>query len=223
MAMNFSTKRVQIDKAKTLMVGIIAGAAFIVVFSLVVSKALLSQRGYQSRVIKEQEAAVKQLRENIKNVEQLTAAYKQFVEQPTNVLSGNSSGQGDRDGDNAKIILDALPSKYDFPALTTSLEKILTDRKFKITDITGIDDEVAQINAQNSAAPTPVEIPYGFKVTGSYDSVKDLMDILQRSIRPFKVQKLVLDGTNSSLNLDVTALTYYLPEKQLNFQTKEVQ
>ncbi len=223
MAMNFSAKRVQIDKAKTLMVGIIAGAAFIVVFSLIVSKALLSQRGYQSRVIKEQEAAVKQLRENIKNVEQLTAAYKQFVEQPTNVLSGNSSGQGDRDGDNAKIILDALPSKYDFPALTTSLEKILTDRKFKITDITGIDDEVAQINAQNSAAPTPVEIPYGFKVTGSYDSVKDLMDILQRSIRPFKVQKLVLDGTNSSLNLDVTALTYYLPEKQLNFQTKEVQ
>ncbi len=222
MAVNFSTKRVQIDRAKAVMVGTIAGAVFIVVFSLVASKALLSQRSYQSRVIKEQEKAVKQLRDNIKNVDQLATSYKQFVNQPTNVLGGNTAGQGDRDGDNAKIILDALPSKYDFPAVATSLEKILIDRKFKITNIIGTDDEVAQFSAQSTSTPEPVEIPFGFTVTGSYDSVQALMDILQRSIRPINVQKITLEGTNNSIDLNLTALTYYLPEKQLNFPTKDV-
>ena len=120
-----SSKRLQIDKANASMVAFLAVAAFIAVFSLVASKALLSQRSYQSRVIAEKKKALTQLKTNNQAATELVAAYKSFVAAPENIIAGSASGSGDRDGDNAKIVLDALPSKYDFPALVTSIEKIL--------------------------------------------------------------------------------------------------
>lgn len=222
-ALSFSTKRVQIDKAKTVVVGSVAAASFIVIFSIIASKALLSQRSYQSRVIAKQEKAVKQLRENIKAVDQLETSYKQFINQPNNILGGNPAGQGEKDGDNARIILDALPSKYDFPALTTSLEKILTSKNLKIEAITGTDDEVNQDNQTNSGVTSaPVEMPFKFTVTGTYDSIQSLIDTLQHSIRPLNVQTIGFSGKNSQLRLELGGTTYYLPEKQLTFPTEEV-
>lgn len=221
--MQFSGKRMQIDRAKAITVGSVGTAVFLVIFSFIGSKALLSQRGYQSRVTKEQEKAVKQLRENIKATEQLDSSYKTFVGQSTNVLGGNSSGQGDKDGNNAKIILNALPSKYDFPALATSLEKILIDRSFKIESISGTDDEVAQsASTLPNGNQVPVEIPFRFSVKGSYDSLQSLVDVLERSIRPFNIRSMSLSGKNSTMQIDIDATTYYLPEKQLNFPTKVV-
>lgn len=222
MAVKFSPKQLQIDKAKAFVVGSVGVTVFLVIFTVFVSKALLSQRAYQSRVIKEQEKAVRQLSENKKAVEQLGTSYKQFVEQPNNVIGGNSSGSGDRDGDNARIILDALPSKYDFPALASSLDKILNDQKFKVSSFSGIDDEIAQ-NTGKSGTPTPVEIPFTFSVGGSYSSVQGLIDTLDRSIRPIKIQNMTLAGKSSDLQLTMSAVTYYLPEKELTFPTKEVQ
>jgi hypothetical protein len=143
-SLNFSTKRLQINKASATMVLPLTIASFITVFSLVATRALLSQRSYQSRVISEKEKAKKQLKENIVEVEKLRAQYKGFADAPTNVLGGDPRGAGEKDGDNARIVLDALPSKYDFPALATSLEKLLTNGGYKIESIAGSDDELNQ-------------------------------------------------------------------------------
>lgn len=204
------------------MIGVIAGAAFLVIFSLIASRALLSQRAYQSRVIAEKEIAVRQLRENLQAVEQLTVSYQEFVGAPENVLGGNPAGRGDKDGDNAKIVLDALPSKYDFPALTTSLEKILTNPGYKIENIDGQDDELNQ--KDNSSSPTPevVEMPYEVAVTGSYPAVQDVVKVMERSIRPFHIQTLELTGNESDIRLMIQAKTYYQPEKNVNITTKVV-
>ena len=149
---NRSVKHVQIDKANSRMVAIVAMAAFVVVFSLVASRALLGQRSYQARVIAGKQKAVKQLKDNITSVDSLVKSYSVFVSSSTNVLGGNSTGTGAQDGDNAKLVLDALPSQYDFPALATSLEKILTSKNYKINSITGTDDEIKQ---QNKTKPKP--------------------------------------------------------------------
>ena len=76
---------------------------------MVASRALWSQRGYQSRVISEKEKAVSQLESNIAATNQLAISYNAFVSTPDNVIGGNPNGTGDRDGNNAKIVLDALP------------------------------------------------------------------------------------------------------------------
>jgi hypothetical protein len=221
MARSFmSGKRLQIDKANSTVVAFVAVAAFVTIFSLVASKALLSQRSYQSRVIKEKTKALNQLKANNEAAQKLVESYKGFVGEPTNIIAGSSSGTGDRDGDNARIVLDALPSKYDFPALATSLEKILTDQNYTITAITGVDDELNQ--AAQAAGTEPVEMPFQVGVTGTFDSIQSLVNVFERSIRPIYISRIDLNGSDNQLNVNISAKTYYLPEKTITITTKEI-
>jgi hypothetical protein len=224
MAKLISSRRLQIDKANATMVIIVAAAAFVTIFSLFASKALISQRNYQARVIGEKKKALAQLKTNNENVSKLVSSYTDFVSPTTNIIGGNTTGSGDRDGDNAKIVLDALPSKYDFPALATSLEKLLTtNRRYQINSIAGSDDEVAQL-AKNSATgtPTPIEMPFQISVTSDFSGLKDLMNILASSIRPINISQLSLSGNDAALTVNITARTYYQPSKSVNITTKVV-
>lgn len=221
MANQTSAKRIQINKANTTMVAVVAISAFIVAFSFVASRALWIRRSYQNRVIAAKEQAADQLAANIAAADELKTAYQAFVSTPENVIGGSSSGTGARDGDNAKIILDALPSKYDFPALATSMENILKNKNYKIENISGSDDEIAQAAAEGLDS-VPVEMPFEISATGDFKSIEDLMSILQRSIRPIRVQTVELTGNNSELTATVNAVTYYQPEKTLNIKTKVV-
>lgn len=216
------SKRVQINKSQATMITIVAVAAFIIVFSLVSAKALLQQRSYQAKVIAKQETARDQLNANKEAVDQLVIAYKDFTSTPENVIGGNPAGSGDRDGDNAKIVLDALPSKYDFPAVASSLEKIFNEKNFTIESITGTDDEAAQSANQATTTPQPIEIPFDFKVTSSYTSVLDLINVFERSIRPFEVQNLVLSGSSGEMKVEMKAKTYYQPVKSLDIKKETV-
>lgn len=227
MASNTPTmgKRALIDKANSTMVIAIAVAGFLVVFALFASKALLSQRSYQSRVIGKKEAAVDQLKANQEAVDKLAVNYKAFVETQDNVIGGNPNGSGDRDGNNAKIVLDAMPSKYDFPAFITSVEKLLKTKNFELTSVGGTDDEVTQTGTQDNAPDAPVEIPFQFSTeVGSYNRVKDALSLLEQSIRPISVRKLTITGggPGSPITMQTEAVSYYLGAKGVTV-TKETQ
>ena len=215
------SRKIQIDKAQALMVGTIAGTVFVTVFSLVSVRALWQQRTYQAKVISQKQKTRDTLKKNLVTVQDLVNSYKQFVGSSTNIIGGNPAGTGERDGDNARIVLDALPSKYDFPALTTSLEKILTEKNFKIDGIDGVDDEVAQAAAA-STSKAPVPVPFQLGVSGSYSSIQDLIKTLERSIRPFNVRKLSLSGGASDMKVSIDGQTYYLPEKVFTIQKKVI-
>lgn len=216
-----STKRLQINKANATMVAVVSAAAFISVFSLIGAKTLLSQRSYQARVISEKKKALKQLKANNIAATQLISSYQVFVGTPDNVIGGTATGTGDKDGDNAKIILDALPSKYDFPALATSIEKILLSKNHKINAISGTDDELAQ-SGDADAVPVAVEMPFEINVSANFASAQELVDILQRSIRPIKIDKLSFSGSDNTLIVNITARTYYQPSKSVQITTKVV-
>jgi hypothetical protein len=220
--LTLSTKRLQINQANLTIVVVTAVAAFITIFSAVAAKALIAQHSYQAKVIAKKEVAKKQLRSNLTAVNNLLISYQQFVAQPDNIIGGTASGQGDRDGDNTKIILDALPSKYDFPAVATSLEKLITDKNAKIIQITGTDDELNQQSTEPSGAPQPVDIPFEINIESSYATTQDIIGVFERSVRPFKVSALTLTGKDGALVLDLKAKTYYQPEKALNIKTEVV-
>ena len=118
------TKRALIGKANSSMVAATTVAAFILVFTLVAGKSLISQMSYQNRVISTKKTALTQLKEDLSARDSLQSSYNSFVAQNPNVLGGDPQGTGSKDGDNATLIIDALPSNYDFPALTTSLETV---------------------------------------------------------------------------------------------------
>lgn len=216
-----SLKRLGVDKTNSRIVLVTAGAAFLVVFFVVASVALFSQLTYQNHIISAKKQAVAQLKKNITARDSIVASYRTFASQPINFIGGSAAGNGPRDGNNAKIVLDALPSKYDFPALASSLEKMASDQKVSINSMTGTDDEVAQAN-QASNNPSPVEMPFQITVTGSYGAVKQLVDAFEHSIRPIQIGSMQVTGDQSQLTLNVTAKTYYQPEKTLNIRTKVI-
>ena len=222
--LDFSTKRLAIGRASTQIVAIVGAAAFITIFCLVAGHAVWSQNAYQGRVIKATTEAHKQLVANAQSFTNLQAAYQAFNDTSTNALGGSSTGSGNNDGDNTKLILDALPSSYDFPALTSSVEKILNAGNFTISSITGTDDQVAQQSNSASPKPQPVSMPFSFTVTNaSYGSIQQLVTVLQQSIRPIQIDSLTLSGETNNMQITVNAHTYYQPGKSLGITKKVIQ
>ena len=217
---NTSLKHVQIDKANSTVVIAVAIAAFVIVFTGFASNALLTQRNYQSRVIEEKEIARDQLQENIQAAEDLQRSYQAFVSTPQNIIGGTSDSDGPRGGDNARIVLDALPSSYDFPALVTSIEGLLAREDVGVNAISGTDEELSQ---RDISGDSPIEMPFSISVTGNYDSIQSLIDALERSIRPFNIRSYEVAGTDDSLRLELQADTYFQPEKQFEVESRMVQ
>lgn len=225
--LQLSTKHLQITKAQKRTLVTIGVASFLTIFSLVASNALLGQLRYQNRVMAEKKQALTNLKDNIKVATALQESYKKFTDTNENIIGGNPKGNGDRDGDNAKIVLDALPSQYDFPALATSLEKLpslstAADKNIKVDNITGSDDEIAQSKSSTTPKPQPVPIPFQLGVSGSYASMQGFIETLQRSIRPFTIQSMSLSGNDAQMKVTIKAETYYQPQKNLSVTTKVI-
>jgi len=220
-----STKKIQIDKANSMVVAVVGVSAFLVAFSLVSIKSLLARRSYQAKVISAQEKARDTLTGNINAVNDLKIRYNEFTSRTENIIKGSSVGSGPRDGDNARIILDALPSKYDYPALASSLEKILLDKGYKIDSISGVDQEVTQNGANAAAVQQAVDMPFTVAAVGSYKGMVDLLVTFRKSIRPLYIQKLSFDagGEVDSVKLSIEGKTYYQPERTLNITEEVVQ
>ena len=157
-----------------------------------------------------------QLKTDIATSDQLKKHYQAFNATSQNAIGGNPDGTGSQDGNNAKIVLDALPTNYDFPGLTTSLEALLGSQNVKIDSISGTDDEVAQSGNQSSASPQPVPIPFSVSVGGDYTGIQNVIKAFERSIRPMQIQTLDLSGAQGQLSMNITAQTYYQPAKSLN-------
>ena len=217
-----SIKRNLISKANTTIVAVTAGACFIVVFSLVASLTLVDQFKYQNKVISSKRHARDVLKDDIAATKELTTSYQAFTSTTQNVLGGDPNGQGAQDGNNAKIILDALPAKYDFPALATSLEKILKSQQVTIRSISGTDDSLNSANTSVSTTPSAIAMPFKVTVSGTYENVQGVVKALERSIRPIEVQQLSVTGAQNDLTLEITAETYYQPGKDLNIRMQVV-
>jgi Tfp pilus assembly protein PilO len=217
-----SVKRLQIDKSQSTMLITAAIAGFFLAFMLVGGKVLVDQIKYQNKVIGQKKVAVDQLRTNVQATTSLQNSYKAFVSTSQNVIGGNPQGGGAKDGDNAKIILDALPSKYDFPALASSLEKLITDQGLSIDTISGSDDELAQAEKESSPSPEPVAMPFQVSGTGTYASVQKLITSFNQSVRPFQMQTVEINGGQTNMSVSIDAQTFYQPAKNFNITKKVV-
>lgn len=215
-----SLRQLAINKDNTVIALAVGLASFIVVFSLIASHSLLEQRSYQAKVIGKKKVALKQLKANAEEVEKLKTSYRAFADSQENVLGGSSTGTGDRDGDNPRLILDALPSKYDYPALATSLEKIF--KPHNLESVTGTDEEIAQSEVVSEGTPQPVEMPFAVTVNGSAQSSKEILQLLERSIRPVQIQKLSMTGSSSQLKININGKTYYQPQTVFDVRTETV-
>jgi hypothetical protein len=217
-----SIKHTLVAKSNSTIVAVTSGACFVVVFCVIASGSLIGQLSYQNRVISADNSALVQLKADLKASSNLENSYNAFINTPTNIIGGNPTGSGPQDGSNAKIILDALPSNYDYPALASSLQNILGSQGVQIQDISGT-DEGTSAGDQSSASPSPQPMPFSITVEGNYTAIQNVINAFEHSIRPFQIQTMELSGDQSSLTLDLTAQTYWQPAKNLNIGTKVIQ
>ena len=218
--MNVSLKHVQIDKANTVVVAAVAIAAFVLVITSFAVIALLDLRSYQAQVIKEKEATRDLLESNLVAAEELQRSYQQFNQAPVNVIGGISDGDGQNDGSNARIVLDALPSSYDFPALITGIERILVNAAVSILDISGTDEE---IESRDLGGAEPIAMPFSFEITTNYDSLRSLFDTLEQSTRPYSIDSFEMRGDDDDLTFEVRARSYFKPGITFELGEKVVQ
>jgi len=219
---NESLKKLALSKANVQIIAVSAAAAFITVFCLVTANYLLGIRSYQSKIISADNIAYSQLKTDVIAKNTLDSSYQAFVRQSPNVLGTNNVNTPGYTYNNATIILDALPSRYDFPAVVTSIDKMLQNGNFNVTSIGGTDVSASTSNTPESN-PQPVSIPFSFTINqATYQSLQSLFSILQSSIRPMVVDSVNLSGQDSNLSINVSAHTYFQPAKLFSIGTETI-
>ncbi len=221
--MDIVPKRLALSKANAQMVIIISVAAFITVFCLVAAKSILGLTSYQSRVIQAQDKAINQLNTNLNNFSSLNRQYNNFVANSTNIIGGQINSSANNGGNNSKIILDALPPGYDFPALVSSIEGILTNQGLDITGISGTDNQLTEQSNTSSPNPTPVSMPFSFTISNvNYQQIGSLLNDLQKSVRPIAIDNISVNGGGNNINLTIEAHTYFQPAKSLGITEQAI-
>jgi hypothetical protein len=202
-------KFIQIDKdlkATTIAIGI---ACFALLFAILSIDTLFSQMNLQNNIISSQKTAYNNLILDKHSIKSLLKSYSNFVNKPVNVIGGNPQTNTGNNGDNAKIVLDALPSSYDYPALLSSIQNLLSSTGVTINNISGSDNPPASSSGSGTSSPQAMSI--SFSVTAPLSGIQLVFSNLEHSIRPFQVQNMEISGDQSNLTLQITAQTYYQP------------
>ncbi len=222
-----SVKHEIIDKDNTNTVIAVAAATFVVVFCLFAARALFSQSLYHGRVISEKEKALTQLRTNQQELSTLEASYSTFNGQSTNILGGSSTGAGTLDGNNAQIVLDALPNAYDYIGLSSSFEQLLRDGGYTIESIGGSEQgglsDATTTATTGSSSSVATEIPYSLSFIASTERTQDFIQTLERSIRPIYVDAIQIQAGENTLLTGLTLRTFYADEKSFTLGSTEVE
>jgi Tfp pilus assembly protein PilO len=199
-----TSRRSLVDKGNRAMFVSVITASIALSVSIVLFRTFSDQRAYNSRVIEAKEKARNTLIKNEKAAKKLS---QDFVELEKNPLA------------NSKLALNALPTKYDFPAVAASIEKIVLDGGYKLESFRG-SDSVKDV--QESSSPEPKEISFQVEISGNYEAIKKFTDDLLRSIRPFRIDKMEISGVDNKMKANYKITTYYQPPVVLEFPTKVV-
>jgi Pilus assembly protein, PilO len=215
--LEFTTKQTLVDKDNTFILFLLATTSAVTIFCLVSANSLYAKMNYQNKVIGIKNNAANQLDSNYNASQNLTSSYQKFQAQSVPVKGVQS---------NAVMVLDALPSKYDFPALFTSLSARMLSDKLIEKNLTATDNQVNAL--QSSPDPKLVAMPFSISGEGSIMSIESYISDLENSIRPMVISNIVIDigqttGSSQSIpKLDIKATTYYQPEKTFKIVNKTV-
>jgi hypothetical protein len=178
---------------------------------------------YQSKGITAKQSSLLKLQNDVSAENNLVTSYQSFIDSPNNIIGGSSTGNGANDGNNAQVILDALPSQYDFPALVTSMNALLSNQQgATIQSISGSDEVLSQPTSGSSTS-SPVIMPFTVAVSGTYQGIQNVVNALQNSIRPLQIQTFSLTGNQSNLTSSIALQTYYQPAIKFNLSTVGIQ
>lgn len=190
------------DQQKTILV--LAIGILLILLGFIAARHYWSVRSYNSKVISEAESARDQAVSNQEAIKSLQSSL-------SNLEAGDFT---------SKEVLDALPSKYDYPALFTSVDKIVLQNGLNLASYSH--DDISATAESEASLPAPVELPLSISVEGSYANLQKLIDQLEKSIRPFQVTHITISGANDKMRASIEMSTYYQPSESENKISTEV-
>lgn len=214
-SLNISTKHIQIKKAASTVFAAVAVASIVISFSIVFLNILWQTSQYNSRVHNAQERVRDTLKANLAAVDDLRASFSNLE------IGAPLVPKQPADKKNSEVVLDALPSKFDYPALVSAVSNLAEQTDVDLRTFQG--NDLGEGAVQKTNKPTTIEIPIDIGVEGSYESIKKFLKGIEDSIRPFKVVTVDIAGTDSQLRVNVSMVTYYQPAFDLELTTQEVQ
>lgn len=220
-------KRQQISRANRMMFLWIAGVSAVVGVALVLGVFLVQRILFGEKVIAEKNKTVSILQKNLKNVDTLRDNIR--VLNTNEALSSTKLKDSDTP---IQSVLDALPADANPTALASSLQTRL------LTGVPGITIETINVDSTGGtaggtvAAPVPTvgsvtsnQIGFNFSVSTSstsYDSLRQVLEQIERSIRPFNITSVDIEGQGTKVVLTATGVSYYEPAQTIQLSQKVV-
>lgn len=215
-------KRAQIDSANKQMFIWVAIAAVVVSASIVVAVNFVQQIVYQMKVNGKLGETAQILQDDIGKIDSLkTEVNKLNTNQNLNLPKLKAD-----DSTPFQVVLDALPTSDDRVSLGASLQsKILAASGVTVESIGVSGDQTAAAPAATDATatdgtsasntstkPTAQPITFSVTISGGYDTVKQAILDIERTIRPMTITSLDLQGTDQNLQATIAITTYFVPK-----------
>lgn len=220
-------KRQQIAKANRTMFMWVAAVSVIVGFAAVGSIFLGQKIAFNQKVINEKNKTVSILTNNNKVVGDLEDSIRLL---DTN--EGLNSVKAKSDDKALQVILDALPADANSLALGSSLQDKLiaginglTLESVNIDQVAGVGVSSDQNVQQTTVAPadgTTNKITFRLVVSGDANSLKQLLDRFEHSIRVIDITNLSLEQSNDKLTMSIEAGAFYEPARVIELKDKVV-
>lgn len=176
-----------------------------VILSFVAGRALFGQIVLNSKVISKKSIAADQLQKNLENIPTLKANHAAL-------------------GPNAKLILDSLPDKQEYPAIVSTIETIAGLSSVKLKSVSPV-VQAASVSTNPSTPPSqtgPQQVPLTVTVEGTYENILKFFSNMELSSRPLKVVSISQQGPTASQQLKADAVTYWQAPADLSLKMETV-
>jgi len=219
-------KRQQIRSANRIMFLWIAGVSVVVGVSIVLIVFLAQKIVFGEKVIGEKNKTVSVLDKNLSTVDTLKDNIR--------VLNTNEALKSTRLNDSdspLQSVLDALPADANSTALASSLQtKLLTGvpgivvETINVEPVSGVETSSSSTSS-SSESVAPNQIGFTFSVSAdssNYAALRQVLERLEKSIRPFNVTNLTVEGQGNRVVMTATGVSYYEPAQSVQLMTKVV-
>lgn len=215
-------KRQQIAGTRKEVLMWVAIASAVVVICLVVGMNIFQRIQYQMKVNAEISKTAKTMEANVKAVDGLI---KNVNDLRANRLLTAPGLKAD-DSTVFQVVIDALPTENDSVSLSSSLQNKILNRSGVTIEQISVDGESSSSSNDDDEVTTssvefPVAQPINFRISivGTYESIKQTLADIERTIRPIIINSLEISGTDDRLTATIQATTYY--SSNVNFQVGE--
>lgn len=220
-------KRQQISRANKMMFLWVAGVSVIVGISIVLTIFLAQKIIYGEKVIAEKDKTNRTLETNLKTVNDL--------KQKITVLNTDTALRSTRINENDRPIqsvLDALPASANSTAFAASLQtKLLTGvsgialETLTVEPVSGVETSADAAPSTTAVAAGENQIAFSFSVSANQsntNALKQVLERLEKSIRPINVTTLSVEAQGDRLIMQVTGVSFYDTAKTVQLVEKVV-